>query len=191
MNLKKEKPMNQENSMPEEIISHKILMVRGQKVILDRDLAELYNVDTKRLNEQVKRNGDRFPENFMFKLTKEGKREVVANCDHLEKLKFSPVLPKAFTEHGILMAANVLNSNRAIQVSIQIIELFLKMRSILQDHNELLLRMEKLERNIGKHNLQIAQVFQLIKQFIKADVPRKRIGFKPEDESDNRNQEPK
>ena len=181
--MKKEKSMEKEVTIPEETINHKILMVRGQKVILDRDLAELYGVDTKRLNEQVKRNGNRFPDNFMFELSKEEKDELVANCDHLAKLKFSPVLPKVFTEHGILMAANVLNSDRAIQVSIQIIELFVRMRRILQDHGELLLRMEKVERNIGKHDLQIGQVFQLIKQFIKEDLPRKRIGFKPDDES--------
>ena len=117
----------------------------------------------------------------MFELTKEEKSEVVAKCDHLEGLKFSPVLPKAFTEHGILMVANVLTSERAIQVSIQVIEVFVKMRKMLQDHGELLLRMERLERSIGKHDMQIAQVVQLIKHFIKEDTPRKRIGFKPDD----------
>ncbi|MBA3985856.1 MAG: ORF6N domain-containing protein [Flavobacteriales bacterium] len=90
--------------------------------MIDTDIAELYGVITKRLNEQVKRNISRFPSNFMFELTKEEKNQVVANCDHLEKLKFSPVLPKVFTEHAILMVANVLTSERAIQVSIKIIE---------------------------------------------------------------------
>ncbi len=97
-------------------------MIRDQKVMIDTDIAELYGVITKRLNEQVKRNISRFPSNFMFELTKEEKNQVVANCDHLEKLKFSPVLPKVFTEHAILMVANVLTSERAIQVSIKIIE---------------------------------------------------------------------
>jgi hypothetical protein len=85
--------------------------------MLDSDLAELYGVSTKRLNEQVKRNQDRFPADFMFKLTAKEKAEVVANCDHLGRLKFSPVLPRAFTEHGAIMAANVLNSSSAAQMS--------------------------------------------------------------------------
>ncbi|MGB5941290.1 MAG: ORF6N domain-containing protein [Leeuwenhoekiella sp.] len=156
------------------------MLIRDFKVMVDSDIAELYGVSTKRLNEQVKRNKARFPKHFMFELTKEEKNNVVANCDHLEKLKFSPVLPKVFTEHGILMAANVLTSERAIKVSIQIIEVFVKMRSMLQNNDELLLRMEKLERNLGKHDMQIAQVFQLIKQFVKDEIPRKRIGFKPD-----------
>jgi hypothetical protein len=92
--------------------------VRGEKVILDTDLAHLYGVTTKRLNEQVKRNLRRFPPDFMFRLTVKEKAEVVANCDHLQKLKFSPSLPYAFTEHGALMAANVLNSPRAVEMSV-------------------------------------------------------------------------
>ena len=92
--------------------------------MLDADLARLYGVSTKRLNEQVKRNKERFPERFMFRLTANEKAEVVANCDHLQKLKFSPVLPYAFTEHGAIMAATVLNTSRAIQVSIYVVEAF-------------------------------------------------------------------
>ncbi len=89
-----------------------IVEIRGQRVILDADLAAIYGVSTKRLNEQVKRNEDRFPPDFAFQLTAGEKAEVVANCDHLARLKFSPVFPRAFTEHGALMAANVLNSPR-------------------------------------------------------------------------------
>lgn len=118
----------------------------------------------------------------MFELTALEKEEVVANCDHLNKLKFSPVLPKVFTEHGIMMVANVLTSDRAIKVSIQIIEVFIKMREVLQSNNELLLRMEKLERSLGKHDMQIAQVFQLIKQTVKEETPRKKIGYKTDNE---------
>lgn len=91
-------------------IESRILLIRGQKVMLDSDLAKLYGVSTKRLNEQVKRNQKRFPADFMFKLTAKEKAEVVANCDHLSRLRFSPVLPNAFTEHGALMAASVLNT---------------------------------------------------------------------------------
>jgi len=93
----------------------------GQKVILDADLAKLYGVTTKRLNQQVKRNRERFPEDFMFQLTTEEKAEVVANCDHLSRLKFSPASPYAFTEHGAVMAASVLNTPRAIEVSIFVV----------------------------------------------------------------------
>lgn len=164
--------------VPSELIASKILLIRDQKVMLDSDIADLYGVPTKRLNEQVKRNIERFPSNFMFQLTKEEKEQVVANCDHLKKLKFSPVLPKVFTEHGIMMVANVLTSERAIKVSIQIIEVFIKMREVLQSNNELLLRMEKLERNLGKHDMQIAQVFQLLKQFVKEESERNQIGYK-------------
>ena len=95
--------------LPTERIERTILLIRGQKVILDMDLARLYGVTTKRLNEQVKRNRKRFPADFMFRLTVEEKAEVVANCDHLTKLRFSPGLPQAFTEHGAVMLASVLN----------------------------------------------------------------------------------
>ena len=91
--------------IPVEVIEQRILLIRGQRVMLDADLAGLYGTTTKRLNEQVKRNRGRFPEDFMFQLTKKEKAEVVAICDHLAKLKFSPVLPNAFTEHGAVMVA--------------------------------------------------------------------------------------
>lgn len=99
-----------EGSVPIEIIERLVLAIRGQKVLLDADLARLYGVTTKRLNEQVKRNRGRFPARFLFQLTAAEKLEVVANCDHLKRLRFSPVLPYAFTEHGAIMAATVLNS---------------------------------------------------------------------------------
>lgn len=98
-----------------------IITIRGQKVILDTDLARIYGVPTKRLNEQINRNRNRFPLDFVFELTPEEKAKVVANCDHLTKLKFSPVLPNAFTEHGAIMAATVLNSPQSVQMSIFIV----------------------------------------------------------------------
>ena len=104
--------------VPVERVEKTILLVRGQKVILDADLAELYGVSTKRLNEQVKRNRKRFPEDFMFQLAAAEKSEVVANCDHLSRLKFSRTLPHAFTEHGAIMVASVLNTPGAIEVKI-------------------------------------------------------------------------
>jgi predicted XRE-type DNA-binding protein len=105
---------NEKVLVPNELIASKILLIRNQKVMIDSDIAELYGVTTKRLNQQVNRNVNRFPKHFMFELTEDEKSEVVANCNHLEKLKFSAVLPKVFTEHGIMMLANVLRNERAI-----------------------------------------------------------------------------
>lgn len=120
-----------------ERIERRILVIRDHKVMLDADLAELYGVTTRRLNEQVKRNKDRFPGDFMFKLTRGEKVEVVANCDHLHRLKFSPALPYAFTEHGAVMLASVLNSPVAVQASIQVVRVFIRLREILATHKEL------------------------------------------------------
>jgi hypothetical protein len=111
--------------IPMERILKAILNIRGQRAILDADLAALYGVSTKVLNQAVKRNIERFPPDFMFSLTPTEKAEVVTNCDHLSRLRFSPALPNAFTEHGALMAANVLKSDRAVRASIQIIRTLL------------------------------------------------------------------
>lgn len=119
------------NLQPVELIASKILNIRGLKVMIDADLAELYGVPTKRLNEQVKRNPRRFPDDFMFQLTEEEKQEVVANCDHLNKLKFSKALPFAFTEHGAIQAANVLNSPQAAEVGVYVVRAFVRLRELL------------------------------------------------------------
>jgi len=103
-------------------IENSILLIRGEKVLVDADLASFYGVTTKRLNEQVKRNKKRFPEDFIFQLNQEEKNEVVANCDHLNNLKYSKSLPYVFTEHGALMAASVLNTPRVAEVSVFIAE---------------------------------------------------------------------
>src|SRR6185436_19440994 len=111
--------------VPAERIDGLILFIRGQKVMLDVDLAMIYGVSTKRLNEQVRRNKRRFPPDFMFQLTKEEKNEVVASCDHLRKLKFSPYFPFAFTEYGAVMClASVINTEIAIKASIQVVKAF-------------------------------------------------------------------
>jgi hypothetical protein len=130
--------------IPDELIMNKILFVRGVKVMIDSDLADLYGVPTKRLNEQVKRNIKRFPDDFMFRLTEQEKQEVVANCDHLRLLKFSPNLPYVFTEHGAVMLASILNSDRAILVNIQIVRVFTRMRQLLESHSEILHTPDKL-----------------------------------------------
>jgi len=161
-----------------ERIERLILVIRGQRVMLDADLARLYGVSTKRLNEQVKRNRERFPARFMFQLTAEEKAEVVANCDHLQKLKFSPVLPYAFTEHGAIMAATVLNTSRAIQVSIYVVEAFVRLRELLSSNRELARKLAELERRVAKHDDHIQAIFEAIRQLLNPlEPPRREIGF--------------
>lgn len=165
---------------PAEKIESRILLVRGQKVMLDSDLAGLYQVSTKRLNEQVKRNRDRFPADFMFRLTAEEKAEVVANCDHLKKLKFSPALPYAFTEHGAVMLASVLNSPTAVEASIQVVRAFIRLREILATHKELAKKLAELEARIEAHDEGITALFEAIRQLMEPpDKPQRRIGFRP------------
>ncbi|RQO63580.1 hypothetical protein DBR47_03380 [Paucibacter sp. KBW04] len=115
-------------------IEGRILILRGHKVMIDADLAALYGVPTRRLNEQVKRNRDRFPGDFMFQLDAAEKAEVVANCDHLSKLKFSKTLPYAFTEHGAIQAANVLASPQAVEMGIYVVRAFVRLRELAGVH---------------------------------------------------------
>jgi len=161
-------------------IEQRILLIRGEKVIIDADLAEFYNVPTKRLNEQVKRNKNRFPKDFMFQLTLEEKAQVVANCDYLEKLKYSPTLPYAFTEHGTIMAASVLNSPRAVEVSVFIVRAFVKLRLMISTHKELSHKIAQFERKLGDHDQQILTLIQAIKQLMNPAPPpkKRRIGFR-------------
>ena len=143
--------------------------------MLDTDLANLYNVTTRRLNEQVKRNRDRFPSDFMFQLTAREKAEVVANCDHLHRLKFSPNLPYAFTEHGAIMLASVLNSPAAVRVSVQIVRAFTKIREVVRSHKDLVRRLDQLEE---RYDAELKIVFDAIRQLMTPPEPRKRrIGF--------------
>ncbi|MBI4744152.1 MAG: ORF6N domain-containing protein [Actinobacteria bacterium] len=159
-------------------IEQKIFTVRNIKVMIDADLAEIYGVSTKRLNEQVKRNKERFPEDFMFQLTKEEKIEVVANCDHLEKLKFSTSLPYAFTEHGAIMLASVLNTPIAVQTSILIVRAFIKLREIMSTHKELVYKLNELESKFEKHDKDIQLIFEAIRQLMMPpDKPKRKIGF--------------
>jgi len=145
-----------------ERIATKILMIRGKRVMLDKDLAEIYGVETKRLNEQVKRNIKRFPADFMFQLTAKEKEEVVAICDHLKTLRFSHQLPFAFTEQGVAMLSSVLNSERAIQVNIQIMRAFIQFKRLLSTNRDLRRKIEAMEKKYDI--LQFAIVFEAIKQ---------------------------
>jgi len=161
--------------VPLERVERAIFVIRGQKVMLDADLAALYGVPTKRFNEQVKRNKERFPDDFMFRLTVEEKSEVVANCDHLERLKFSATLPYAFTEHGAVMAANVLNSPTAVQASIQVVRAFVRLRQMLASHEELARKLEALEK---KYDQSFKVVFDTIRALMTPAEPKRRtIGF--------------
>jgi len=164
--------------VPVERIESRILLIRGQKVMLDSDLAELYGVSTKRLNEQVKRNQTRFPADFVFKLMAKEKAEVVANCDHLRTLKFSPGLPNAFTEHGAIMVASVLNTPRAIEVSVYVVRAFVKLREMLGAHKELAGKLMELENRVEAHDGHITALFEAIRQLMEPPPkPRKQIGF--------------
>ena len=166
--------------VPDGIIVNKILFIRNKKVMLDKDIAELYGVSTKRLNEQVKRNKKRFPEDFMFQLTQREKDEVVANCDHLKNLKYSPNLPYVFTEHGAVMLASILNSERAIEMNIQIVRIFTQIRELLLTNKDILLKLEQLEKKVINHDENIQKIFGALRQLLnKPQIPRERIGFKP------------
>ncbi|PHX62367.1 MAG: DNA-binding protein [Flavobacteriales bacterium] len=171
-----------ENSIiPNETISNKIYFIRNQKVMIDRDLAELFAIPTKRLNEQVKRNINRFTNHFMFQLTEFEKNELVANCDHLKNLKFSKSLPYAFSEHGILMLSNVLNSERAITFSIKIIEVFIEMREYLIQNLSLKNEIEEIRKKLNNHDKNIELVFNYLDELMEKQEntePRKKIGYK-------------
>jgi len=160
-------------------IEERILLIRGEKVIVDTDLAEFYGVATKRLNEQVKRNKGRFPDDFMFQLFPDEKAEVVANCDHLENLKYSTALPYAFTEHGAIMAAGVLNTSRAIEISVFIVRAFVKVRQMVAGHKDLQRKISQIERRLSDHDEQIIELVNLIKQLLNPEPPprKRRIGY--------------
>ena len=165
--------------IPTERIEGKIILLRGYKVILDSDLAELYGIPTKRLNEQVKRNPRRFPADFTFRLTLEEKNKVVAKCDHLQHLKFSAALPYAFTEHGAIMAANVIKSDKAADVSIIVVRTFVKLRKELATHIDLTQKLKDLENTVTSHNIDINMIFQAIRSLMdEPEKPRERIGFR-------------
>ncbi len=160
-----------------ESITSRIFVIRGKKVMLDRDLALLYEVTTKRLNEQVKRNMKRFPGDFMFQLTKTEKDELVAICDRFNTMKHSTVSPYAFTEQGVAMLSGVLNSDRAIMVNIQIMRAFTQLRRMLLTNKDLKRKIEEME---SKYDKQFVIVFQAIKQLLEPKLikPKPQIGFK-------------
>jgi phage regulator Rha-like protein len=165
--------------IPIERIEKAIYLIRGEKVMLDSDLAKLYGVTTKRLNEQVKRNRGRFPEDFMFQLTSEEAKPTQSSRSQFATLKRGQnikYLPYAFTEHGSIMAANVLNSERAVQASVQVVRAFVRLRQMLTSNTELARKLDELE---DKYDRQFKVVFDAIRQLMSPPLPRrKQIGFR-------------
>ena len=172
-------------AITEEKILNKIYYIRGHKVMLDQDLAELYQVPTKRLNEQVKRNIGRFPDDFMFQLTEE-EFENLRSQFATSSWGGRRVAPYAFTEHGVLMLSSVLNSERAINVNIQIMRIYTKMREMLMTNQEILLKLEQLERQTSQNTEDIQVVFAHLKQLLTPpeQTNRQRIGFKRQNEKE-------
>jgi hypothetical protein len=175
--------MSKKLIIPDEVVMNKIYLIRGQKVMLDRDLAELYGVKAIRLREQVKRNQDRFPENFMFQLSGREVESMVSQNAIPSKRHLGGYLPYAFTEHGVLMLANVLKSEQAITMSIRIIEIFVKLREVLLTHKDILLKLEQLERKVIQQDDDIRLIFDYLKELLNPKTGDMiRIGFKRKDE---------
>lgn len=179
----------EQSMIPEEAIISKIYLIRGIKVMLDRDLATLYGVETKRLKEAVRRNLSRFPDDFMFELTKEEFRkwrdEFISTSSDKMGLRYAPF---AFTEHGVLMLASVLNSERAIQVNIQIVRIFNKMQEMILTHKDLFIELDKMKQQLSEHDEKILIVFEYLKQFEDDKQQnlnqknRKKIGYKTDED---------
>ena len=159
-------------------IENKIVLIKNRKVMIDRDLAHLYGVPTKALNQAVKRNQGRFPSDFMFKLTQSEKNRLVTNCDRFKTLKHSASLPYAFTEPGVAMLSSVLNSETAIHVNIQIIRTFISLREMISTHKELACRLSQLEQRMEKKDEETQAIFQVIRELmVPPEKPKRKIGF--------------
>lgn len=170
--------------IPDELVINKIYLIRGQKVMLDSDLSTLYQVETRRLNEQVNRNKERFPEDFMFQLTGDEYDNLISQIA-TSSWGGRRKLPYVFTEQGVAMLSSILNSPTAISVNIQIIRIFTKMRALLMTHKDILLQLEKMEKKMGSHDEQIALIFGYLKKLLTPlQPPRHRIGFRRKDEKD-------
>jgi hypothetical protein len=152
---------NKELMIPDELVMNRIYLVRGQKVMLDRDLAKLYGVETKRLKEAIRRNINRFPDDFMFEMTpeelKNWRTQFATSNSETMGLRHSPF---CFTEQGVAMLSSVLNSETAIRVNIQIIRIFTRMREMIMTHKDILLQLEKIEKKLARHDEDITLIFQ-------------------------------
>ncbi|MEJ7778119.1 MAG: ORF6N domain-containing protein [Daejeonella sp.] len=175
--------MTEKALVPDEIVMNKIFYIRNQKVMLDEDLAELYGVSTKRLNEQVARNADRFPEDFMFRLNEE---EFAGLKSQFATSRWGGrrYPPNAFTEHGVLMLSSVLNSKQAIQVNIQVMRIFTRIRQMFIDNTEIRLEVEKIKSKLDNQDKNMEIVFRYLDELLEKKEepkPRKRIGYKSDD----------
>ena len=171
-------------AVPDEVIMSRVYQIREQKVMFDRELAELYGVETRVLKQAVRRNIDRFPEDFMFELTKEEfadwRSQTVMSKRDRQGLRYPPF---AFTEQGVAMLSSVLNSPQAIQINIQIIRVFTKLRQMVLTHQSILVKLNELESRVTNQDKSIHQLFDYLRQFISAqEEPPKQIGFKRKDE---------
>ena len=167
--------------IPDEIITNKIYFIRNTKVMLDRDLAELYNVDSRALRQQVKRNIDKFPEHFMFRLTEIEVELMVSQNAIPSKKALGGSLPYAFTEHGILQLSNVIKSERATQMSIKIIEIFVSLREFLTDNLKVKLEIEEIKKKLANQNKNIELVFSYLDEMMEKQdkkEERNKIGYK-------------
>jgi hypothetical protein len=163
---------------PVETIASRILVIRGRRVIVDADLAALYGVATKRLNQQVRRNRKRFPPDFVFELTDAERAEVVAKCDHLARLRFSPSASLVYTEHGALMTSAVLSTSRAVEVSLYVVRAFVHLRESIGAQREISRRLDELERRVGAQDGAIVGIVRALRELTQPPPQkRRRIGF--------------
>jgi len=175
--------MSKSNYQSLAIIENKILIIRGQKVMLDKDLAILYGVETFNLNKAVKRNLDRFPNDFMFQLTKEESNNLIFQFG-ISSWGGTRKQPYAFTEQGVAMLSSVLRSERAVQVNIQIMRAFVKLREIISTHKELAQKLKELELKIESHDGNITAIFEAINQLLAVEEkPKRKIGFDVKEKS--------
>jgi hypothetical protein len=164
--------------LPDAVVMEKIHVIRGKKVMLDFDLAKLYDIETKQLKRAVRRNIDRFPEDFMIELSTEEFKDLRSQND-TSSWGGSRYVPMAFNEHGVLMLSSVLNSKRAIKVNIQIMRVFVSIREMILIHNDLVQKMDRLDNKVAKQDEKIALVFQYLQKFIDVQKkPKKHIGYK-------------
>ena len=169
-------------AIPDEIIINKIHFIRGKKVMLDRDLADLYNVTTFNLNKAVRRNIKRFPEDFMFQLENEEVRNLIFQ-NGISSWGGTRKAPYAFTEQGVAMLSGILTSDIAIEVNIRIIRIFTRLREMLLTHTDILLKLEQLEKQVVQNSGDIQMIFAALKELLSAPAePRPRVGFRRNDE---------
>ncbi|MFI5220846.1 MAG: ORF6N domain-containing protein [Bacteroidia bacterium] len=169
-------------TLPDEVILNKFFLIRGKKIMLDVDLANLYGVTTSNLNKAVKRNIKRFPNDFMFRLTKTEFKNLIFQIG-TSSWGGTRKMPYAFAEQGVAMLSGILSSDRAITVNIQIMRIYIKMKEMVLTHKDILLKLELLEKQVSKHSKEIRDIFEVLKQLVLQPIPpRNQIGFNRSDE---------